>query len=162
MSNKIYFEEIILVGLGAIQIICAIQEGHYIQRRTRYLYLYNHFGILTYNIVQVSETCLPGSSSPSKRALLGYALDGFPVYGFSQNTAGETLKSCWKTTLSSPTMVTDFTYDTAGYAAGTCHLDQANGYTFSDGYGYVTTAEPYYVPYKYSGTSWAKICGFSP
>ena len=28
--SKIYFEEIILVGLGAIQIICAIQEGHYI------------------------------------------------------------------------------------------------------------------------------------
>jgi hypothetical protein len=38
---------------------------------------------------------------------------------------------------------------------------QANGYTFSDGYGYVAVAEKYYVPYYYAGSTWGKICGFS-
>ena len=83
------------------------------------------------------------------------------MYGYAQNASGVTLKSCWTTTKNPPTVIGDFTYDAAGFAAGNCHLDKANGFTFSDGYGYVTVAEKYYVPYMYSGTTWARICGFS-
>ena len=98
---------------------------------------------------------------------LKIAQSGHPAYdkffSDSQNTAGVTLKSCWKTTLTNPTMITDFTYDSAGYSAGTCHLDKANGYTFSDGtYGYVSVADKYYVPYYYAGSNWARICGYTP
>lgn len=59
-------------------------------------------------------------------------------------------------------MMADFTYDKTGYQAGTCHLDDANGFQFSDGYGYVSVAEKYYVPYYYAGSTWARICGFTP
>jgi hypothetical protein len=87
--------------------------------------------------------------------LIGYALDGYPVYGVST-----TLKSCWSAT--NPTNIANFTYSGAGYAAGTCHLDLANGYTFSDGYGYVIVSDNYYVPYYYYGSFVGKVCGFTP
>jgi hypothetical protein len=111
---------------------------------------------------QISGTCFTNAATPSARQLVGYAVDGYPVYGYSTNTAGTTLKSCWTTTSTTPTNVANFTYDTAGYTAGTCHLDQANGYTFTDGYGYVLTSSNYYVPYKYFGSKVASICGFTP
>jgi hypothetical protein len=57
--------------------------------------------------------------------------------------------------------MSEFYYDTAGYNAGTCHLDMANGYNFSDGYGYVIVSTNYYVPYYYAGTTLASVCGFS-
>ena len=38
----------------------------------------------------------------------------------------------------------------------------ANGYTFSDGYGYVLVSTNYYVPYYYAGTTWGSVCGFTP
>jgi len=116
---------------------------------------------MQYHYHAISGTCLPGANTPSARALLGYNLDGFPVYGYAQNGSGVTLKSCWTTTANPPTYIGNFTYNDAAFAAGTCHLDKANGYTFSDGYGYVTVAEKYYVPYMYSGTTWARICGFT-
>ena len=57
----------------------------------------------------------------------------------------------------------NFTYDSTGYSAGTCHLDKANGYTFSDGaYGYVMISDKYYVPYYYAGSMLASVCGVTP
>ena len=54
--------------------------------------------------------------------------------------------------MSNPSNMANFTYDSTGYSAGTCHLDKANGYTFSDGtYGYVMISDKYYVPYYYAG-----------
>ncbi len=112
---------------------------------------------------QVSGTCITGATTASSNTLLGYAVDGYPVYGYATNSAGTTLKTCWSTTKSSPTLVSDFTYNSTAYSAGTCHLDKANGYTFSDGtYGYVMVSDNYYVPYYYAGTKVATICGFTP
>jgi hypothetical protein len=65
-------------------------------------------------------------------------------------------------TKTSPTTISDFTYDSTGYANGTCHLDKANGYTFSTGYGYVITSANYYVPYYLAGSTTVPICGFTP
>ena len=81
--------------------------------------------------------------------VVGYQCDGYPIYGLCANVAGETLTSCY--TLNSGEegdFETDYTWDWAGYESGTCHLDQCNGYTFSDGsYGYVTSEDyPYVAP----------------
>jgi len=115
-----------------------------------------------YHYHAVSGSCITNSTTPSARQLIGYATDGYPVYGYGTNSAGVTLKSCWTTTSTSPTSVSNFSYDSTGYAAGTCHLDKANGYTFSDGYGYVMVSTNYYVPYYYAGSKVASICGFTP
>jgi hypothetical protein len=112
--------------------------------------------------MQISGTCFTNANNPSARQLIGYAVDGYPIYGYASNTAGATLKSCWTSSSTSPTKISSFTYDTTGYTAGSCHLDKANGYTFSDGYGYVMVSTNYYVPYYYAGSSVAKICGFTP
>ena len=112
---------------------------------------------------QVSGTCITGATTASPKTLIGYAVDGYPVYGYAANSSGSTLKSCWTTTASSPTNMANFTYDSTAYSAGTCHLDKANGYTFSDGtYGYVMVSNNYYVPYYYAGSKKASICGFTP
>ena len=85
------------------------------------------------------------------------------MYGYATNSAGTTLKSCWSTTKTSPNNISDFSYSTSDYTAGNCHLDKANGYTFSDGtYGYVMHSSKYYVPYYYAGSKVATICGFTP
>jgi hypothetical protein len=109
------------------------------------------------------SSCITGATTPSAHTLLGYMLDGYPVYGYSQNTAGSTLKSCWTASSASPSYISEFTYDTASYNNGTCDLDMANGYTFSDGtYGYVMVASNYYVPYYRAGSSFVSACGFTP
>ena len=111
----------------------------------------------------MSGTCITGATTASSKTLLGYAVDGYPVYGYATNSAGTTLKSCWSSTKTSPTAISDFTYSTSGYSAGTCHLDKANGYTFSDGtYGYVMVSDNFYVPYYYAGSKAATVCGFTP
>jgi hypothetical protein len=59
--------------------------------------------------------------------------------------------------------ISDYSYNSTAYSAGSCHLDKANGYTFSDGtYGYVMVSTNYYVPYYYAGSKVATICGFTP
>ncbi len=72
-----------------------------------------------------------------------------------------TLKSCWSTTATTVTNVSQFSYNQTAYDAGTCHLDKANGYTFSTGYGYVMVSTNYYVPYYYAGSKTASVCGFT-
>jgi hypothetical protein len=51
------------------------------------------------------------------------------------------------------------------YDCVTCKLtfkqDYANGYTFSDGYGYVLVSSNYWVPYYYAGSKLYSVCGFS-
>lgn len=110
---------------------------------------------------QISGTCITGSTTPSSRTLIGYALDGYPIYGYAATSSGVTLKSCWTSTSSSPTNINMFTYDSTALAAGTCHLDKANGYNFTDGYGYVMVSNNYYVPYYFYGSKAASICGFT-
>ncbi len=58
--------------------------------------------------------------------------------------------------------MSEFTYNSTGYTAGTCHLDYANGYTFTSGYGYVMVSTNYYAPYYYAGSSKGYVCGFTP
>ena len=84
------------------------------------------------------------------------------MYGYATNTAGTTLKSCWTTTSSTPTNVANYTYDSTSYSSGSCHLDKANGYNFTDGYGYVMVSTNYYVPYYLYGSKTASVCGFTP
>ena len=58
--------------------------------------------------------------------------------------------------------VAHYEYDDAAFAAGSCHLDKANGKTFDHGYGYVTTTNYPGVPKFYSGTTIPRACGFCP
>jgi len=124
----------------------------------RITYYYNFY------FLKISGTCITGASTASSSpTLLGYALDGYPVYGYATTSSGTTLKSCWSTTASSPTLLSQFSYDSTGYANGTCHLDYANGYTFFFFfYGYVMVSTNYYILYYYAGTKKAQVCGFTP
>lgn len=72
---------------------------------------------------QIASCISVATTASYPGTLVGYAVDGYPIYGYSTNSAGTTLKSCWSTTKSSPTTVSDFTYDSTGYKNGTCHLD---------------------------------------
>merc|ERR1711963_1238570 len=107
--------------------------------------------------------CWNDSDDASACQFLGYMLDGFPVYGRC-NHEGEELVSCWNQI--SGTEGSDeshFEFDSDGYSAGTCHLDETNGYTFSDGsYGYVLTDNIYQTPMGYYGTETGYSCGFTP
>ncbi len=72
---------------------------------------------------KISGTCITGATTASTSpTLVGYATDGYPVYGYAKSSSGTTLKSCWSSSLSSPTNISDFTYSSSGYSAGTCHL----------------------------------------
>ena len=80
--------------------------------------------------------CYGDANDASACQMLGYMLDGFPVYGRCNNDAGVELTSCY-------TQKADTTGDTEDdyeFSSSGCDLDEANGYTFSDGsYGYVLT-----------------------
>ena len=78
------------------------------------------------------SSCVPNATVASYNTQVGYFIDGYPIYGYATNSAGTTLKSCWYSTSTSPSLISQFTYNTTGYTAGTCHLDYANGYTFED------------------------------
>ena len=106
--------------------------------------------------------CISDATDASTNTQIGYFIDGYPIYGYASNSAGTTLKSCWYSTSSSPSYMSEFTYNSTGYTAGTCHLDYANGYTFTSGYGYVMVSTNYYAPYYYAGSSKGYVCGFTP
>jgi hypothetical protein len=107
------------------------------------------------------SSCITDATTASTNTLIGYFIDGYPMYGYSE-VNGVELKSCWYSTYSSPTLISEFTYNSTGYTAGTCHLDYANGYNFTSGYGYVMTSANYYVPYYYAGLKYGYTCGFTP
>ncbi len=112
-------------------------------------------------LLQISS-CITNATTASTNTQIGYHIDGYPLYGYASNSAGTTLKSCWYSTYSSPYLITQFTYNSTGYTAGSCHLDLANGYTFSSGYGYVMVSTNYYAPYYYAGKVKGYTCGFTP
>ena len=95
--------------------------------------------------------------------MIGYLMDGFPVYGRC-NKNGEELVSCWNQIAGTTgDNESDFEFDSAAYSAGTCHLDETNGYTFPDGsYGYVLTDNLYQTPIGYYGSETGYACGFTP
>jgi len=117
--------------------------------------------------------CIPSdtwlANDPEVCQFLGYMLDGYPVYGRCQDTSGDELESCWTTTSSDPTSLSDYTYGSTA-SGNTCYLDEANGYDFTDGqtsdgyvgYAYVTTTDFSGVPIGFMGSEFGDICGFTP
>lgn len=96
---------------------------------------------------------------------IGYMKDGFPVYGRCQYTDGSELLSCWKQIEGTiGHSFSHFEFDTAAYVDKTCHLDEANGYTFPDGsYGYILTDNIFQTPVGYFGDEGeGYACGFTP
>jgi hypothetical protein len=107
-------------------------------------------------------SCITNANVSSTCTKIGYMIDGVPLYGYCQNSAGTQLKTCYTLTSGQRgDYWSQYYYDTAAYAAGTCHLDINNGYTFPDGsYGYVMTADVPYVPPGVLGTNYSPtICG---
>merc|ERR1712055_328236 len=98
-------------------------------------------------------------------------LDGYPVYGRCQHTNGDELESCWIANVDSPNDLGDYTYSDTTASEGTCYLDEANGYEFTEtgqnsdddvGYAYITTTEFSGVPIGFVGDTFGDICGFTP
>jgi YHYH protein len=98
--------------------------------------------------------------------LIGYLMDGFPIYSHCYNPAiGRYLTSCYSITND----IDNDQKDTSDYThnmTGRCDLDKANGYDFTgknitdsngqviSGYAYVATdTYPYTMPY-YAGSTW--------
>merc|ERR1711963_155456 len=117
--------------------------------------------------------CIPNDTwladDPEVCQFVGYMLDGFPVYGRCQHTNGDELESCWTSTSSDPSHLSDYTYGSTA-SGNPCYLDEANGYKFTDGqtsdgyvgYAYVTTTEFSGVPIGFMGSEFGDICGFTP
>lgn len=76
--------------------------------------------------------------------LVGYLLDGFPVYGLCSRN-GRQLRSCYK---KKSGKTGHYTSDYSFQQGSDCDLDRANGFTFSDGsYGYIFTENyPFIMP----------------
>ncbi|CAL4120376.1 unnamed protein product [Meganyctiphanes norvegica] len=93
--------------------------------------------------------------------LTGYMFDGFPVYSYCPKPGTSVaLKSCYKLTSGDGSNASHYTFDEDGYNAGTCDLDMANGYTFSDGYAYVFSQDYPFIMPGYYGTQ-ASACYIS-
>lgn len=87
--------------------------------------------------------------------LVGYMLDGFPIYGYC-TISGVTLASCYSQTSGDGYTSSDYTWA----SSSSCHLDENNGYTFSDGsYGYVITSTYPYTPPGYMAQPYS-VCYF--
>lgn len=75
--------------------------------------------------------------------------DGFELRGLCQNSAGETLKSCYELAegVTTATNEDDYVWSEERYDAGECHLDECNGYEDEAGNFFYATSEDYpYVP----------------
>ncbi|CAL4184400.1 unnamed protein product, partial [Meganyctiphanes norvegica] len=97
-------------------------------------------------------TCLdPGASCK----LMGYMMDGFPVYSFCR-VDGVQLQSCYKQTSGDGSNPGHFTYQ----ADSSCHLDEANGYEFGGhrGYGYVFSENYPFIMRGFMGSQTYSIC----
>ena len=66
------------------------------------------------------------------------------------------LDSCYQTDIEEPTNFYNYTYTNDD----NCFLDEANGYEFEDGYGYVMTESFPFVPPGRMGRR-GPVCGFS-
>ena len=105
------------------------------------------------------ENCI---ANYSDCLLVGYLADGFPVYSFC-TINGTRLKSCFSQYNGTGGLDTsDYFFNTTKVAAKDCHLDEANGYCFTDGkrgiasgscsYGYVLSEDYPFVMPSSSGT----------
>jgi len=116
-----------------------------------------------------APACISGYSSCG---LMGYMIDGIPAYGkctLKIAGASVTMTTCYvRTTGKNGCDTSHYSYNSTAYTAGTCNLDQANGYTIpssgatsSDGsvsftggsYAYFfTPAYPFIMPGYYGAT----------
>jgi arylsulfatase A-like enzyme len=102
--------------------------------------------------------------------LIGYMLDGFPVYSHCFSAiANRDLTSCYTMTSDTDGGNGDDTSDWTHIESTACDLDQANGFDFTgmniqdntgsniSGYAYVATHEyPYVMPF-YAGSTWNRV-----
>jgi len=128
------------------------------------------------NINCTNAGAATGSTNPDTCLLIGYMLDGVPVYGFCKDSSGVQFSSCYKLTDSASTgsvatssgtynniglTQSDYTFDSAALTAGTCQLDEANGaiHPTTGKYSYFMTTEYPYVPIFYYGNAGKKdVC----
>ena len=112
--------------------------------------------------LQLPGSCIAGADDPEQCTFLGYMRDGVPIHGYCNHPRENVqLSSCWVCE-DGATNFSQCVYNQAGYELGTCHLDQANGFLFDDGYRYVISNNLFYVPPKYAGSIYFDVCGFSP
>ena len=106
------------------------------------------------------------TSTTTESPLIGFAADGFPIFGpyFNDNGSGRKARSCYvkknsggpRAKLSTEpdadfpggtydgTYIQDYEYSAANHSGGTCDLDECNGMTLNGVYGYyVTDAYPW-------------------
>jgi hypothetical protein len=102
--------------------------------------------------------------------LIGYMLDGFPVYSHCFSAiANRNLTSCYTMTSDTDGENGDDTSDWTHIESAACDLDQANGFDFTgmnikdstgsniSGYAYVATHDyPYVMPF-YAGSTWNRV-----
>lgn len=109
-----------------------------------------------YHDINMAQSCtkgvagnvtLPGASC----TLVGWMLDGFPLFSCQKTDGSTALSSCYS---GSGTTTAGYTFS----ASASCDLDQANGYDFPEGYGYVVTDTYPWVPSGYMGSTRAAIC----
>lgn len=73
------------------------------------------------------------------------------------------MKSCWTEKANGDGELdneSDYEYNSAAFAAGSCHLDEGNGYTFPNGERIVVMTENYpYVPMGTMSSNVGRVCG---
>jgi len=120
------------------------------------------------NINCTNAGAATGANNPKLCVLVGYMLDGVPVYGLCEDSTETVMKSCYKlvsgantgtvTTVGGTYTVgitnSDYEFDQAGYAAGSCQLDEANGavHPKTGEYSYFMTTDHPFIPIGYYGT----------
>jgi hypothetical protein len=111
--------------------------------------------------MQPASTCAYSTSC----TLAGYMYDGVPVYsqcsGYTSCYSLTNATGNWSyTEYNSGSAVTvyngcgvsDYSYSSTNYAAGTCNLDAANGITVNGTYRYYMTSTYPFIPPYYAGT----------
>ncbi|XP_076047469.1 uncharacterized protein LOC143029011 [Oratosquilla oratoria] len=108
----------------------------------------------------IFPTCI-ATDAPCE--VLGYALDGFPIYGYCPSTTdpSRNLTSCYQLNDGEDgSLTTHYTFNQQALENGECDLDEANGIDFGDkrGYAYVFTNDFPYTSPGYFGTEVAQAC----
>lgn len=83
--------------------------------------------------------------------VVGWMLDGFPLYVCKDAGGASPLKSCY---VGSGDNANGYTFT----PSEACHLDEASGYDFPEGYGYLVTDTYPWVPMGYMGSEVSNIC----
>jgi len=112
-----------------------------------------------------------GANDADTCLLLGYWIDGVPVYGFCKDSSGAQMTSCYSlvdgaTTTTIETVSgtyttayynTDYEYDQDAYDNGECNLDEGSGaiHPTTGQYSYFLTIGYPWVPIYYAGSEGA-------